>query len=99
MTNILVNTNAYNFLSSELKKANDVNILYNSLILNVILFVFLLLGTTCVLYYRYENKRKHHHDYEKNKTDALLQKMMNLESFQNKDDNLLTSLPIFTSTL
>lgn len=99
MNGNLINTNAYNFLSSELKKANDVNILYNSLILNVILFVFLLFGTTVVLYYRYENKRKNHHDYERNKTNALLEKMMTLETFNNKDDNMLTSLPIFTSTL
>ena len=99
MTGNLINTNAYNFLSSELKKANDVNILYNSLILNVILFVFLLFGTAVVLYYRYENKRKNHDDYERNKTNALLEKMMTLETFNNKDDNMLTSLPIFTSTL
>ena len=37
MTGNLINANAYNFINSELKKANDVNILYNSLILNVIL--------------------------------------------------------------
>ena len=99
MVNNLINPNAYYFLNSELKKANDVNILYNSLILNAILFVFLFLGITIVLYYRYEHKRKNHHSYEATKTNALLQKMMNLETFNHKEDDMLTSLPIFTSTL
>lgn len=97
MTGNLINANAYNFINSELKKANDVNILYNSLILNVILFVFLLVGTVVVLYYRYENKRKNNPEYERNRTNALLEKMMTLETFNNKDDNMLTSLPNFTS--
>ena len=73
--------------------------MYNSLILNVVLFVFLFLGVTVVLYYRYEHKRKNHHSYEAIKTNALLQKMMNLETFNNKEDDMLTSLPIFSSTL
>ena len=97
MTGNLINPNAYHFLNTELKKANDVNILYNSLVLNVILFVFLLLFTIIVLYYRYENKKKNQHNYEKNRTNALLEKMMTLETFNNKDDNMLTSLPNFTS--
>ncbi len=99
MTSPLINTNAYSFLNTELKKANDVNMLYNSLLLNVILFVALLLGTTVMLYYRYENKKKNDYSYEIDKRNALLEKMMRLETFVHKDDNLLTSLPIFTSTL
>jgi large-conductance mechanosensitive channel len=98
MTNKLINTNAYNFLDSELKKANEVNILYNSLILNVVLFITFLLGTIIFLYYRYQNKIKHSDSYEQDKRNALLQKMINLENI-NKEDDMLTSLPIFTSTL
>ena len=99
MTGNLINPNAYSFLNTELTKANDVNILYNTLLLNVILFLALLLGTTLILYYRYENKKKNDSSYETNKRNALLEKMMTLETFNNKNDNMLTSLPIFTSTL
>ncbi len=98
MTNNLINSSAYNFLDSELRKANNVNILYNSLILNVVLFVVFFVSTLIFLYYRYQNKQKNKDSYELEKRNALLQKMINLENI-NKDDDLLTSLPIFSSSL
>ncbi len=98
MTNNLINASAYNYLDSELRKANNVNILYNSLILNVVLFVVFLVSTLLFLYFRYQNKQKNKDSYELEKRNALLQKMINLENI-NKDDDLLTSLPIFSSSL
>ena len=98
MTNSLINSNVYSYINHELKKANDVNILYNTLILNVSLFTVFLIGGSIFLYYRYNNKIQKSDTYEQEKRDALLEKMVKLENI-NKEDNLLTSLPIFSSTL
>tara|TARA_B100000482_G_scaffold140580_1_gene103450 strand:+ start:444 stop:740 length:297 start_codon:yes stop_codon:yes gene_type:complete len=98
MSQKLINTTAYNFIDNELKKANDINILYNSLILNVVLFLVFFISILLFLYYRYQNKKKNHHLYEQENRNALLEKMIHLEKINN-DDDLVTNLPIFYSTL
>tara|TARA_B100000401_G_scaffold162914_1_gene108783 strand:+ start:8894 stop:9184 length:291 start_codon:yes stop_codon:yes gene_type:complete len=94
----MINTETYLFLNNELKKANDVNIMYNSLLLNSALLALLVFGGGLILYCRYSNKQYTDANYEEENRKRLLQKMMQYNSFSLDSNNINQGpMPLFTN--
>ena len=78
--------------------------MYNSLILNSVLFIVLIIGIGGILYMKYNEKHNNDNKSEEiKKRNSLLEKVANMQHVQNninKDKNgLITNLPIFSNIL
>ena len=100
----LVDNNISLLVKQELRKTEKITKMYNSLILNSVLVIILIIGIGGILYIKY-NDKQHNDDKgeEIKKRNSLLEKVANMQYVQNnmnKDKNgLITSLPIFSNIL
>ena len=104
MESKLVDGNISLIVKQELRKTENITKMYNSLILNSVLFILLIVGIGCILYMKYNEKQNSDNKSEEiKKRNRLLEKVANMQYVQNninKDKNeLITNLPIFSNIL
>lgn len=104
MESKLVDSNISLIVKQELRKTENITKMYNSLILNSVLFILLIVGIGCILYMKYNEKHNSNNKSEEiKKRNSLLEKVVNMQYVQkniNKDKNeLITNLPIFSNIL
>mgnify|MGYP001160267266 CR=1 FL=1 len=104
MENKLVDSNISLIVKQELRKTEKITKLYNSLILNSVLFLILIIGIGGILYMKYNEKQNNDYKREEiKKRNSLLEKVANMQYVQNninKDKKgLITNLPIFSNIL
>ena len=100
----LVDSNISLLVKQELRKTEKITKMYNSLILNSVLFIVLIIGIGGILYMKYNEKHNNDNKSEEiKKRNSLLEKVANMQHVQNninKDKNgLITDLPIFSNIL
>tara|TARA_A100001015_G_scaffold201724_1_gene225223 strand:+ start:2146 stop:2460 length:315 start_codon:yes stop_codon:yes gene_type:complete len=104
MESKLVDNNISLLVKQELRKTEKIAKMYNSLILNSVLFIILIIGIGGILCMKYNEKHNNDSKSEEiKKRNSLLEKVANMQHVENninKDKNgLITNLPIFSNIL